>query len=65
MDGSPLGTLDVAATVDEFAIVGVSVWTLRPEASGFAQRDGLRLVVMALLNVTVLAAMIGGGGHAH
>jgi hypothetical protein len=28
-------------------------------------RDGLRLVVMALLTVTVLAAMIGGEGHAH
>jgi hypothetical protein len=60
-----VGALDVAATVDEFAIVGLSVWTLRPEARGFAQRDGLRLVVMALLTVTVLAAMIGGGGHAH
>src|SRR5436190_16994344 len=48
-----VGVLDVAATVDELAIVALSVWTLRPDTRGFDQRDGLRLAVMAMLTLTV------------
>jgi hypothetical protein len=58
----PVGAIDIAATVDEVAIIGLVAVSLRAGSSPVFS-SAARFAIYAVLTLTSLALFLGGGHH--